>query len=749
MLASRKLFCCLLSAIAALLLAPVSAGAAENYGAWFPSPDQTTGVYDPSITPFNDENVAEQTSFACVAPNGQVISEGANETLATIVLAASDVFNGSFSFGETAELPTGGEKGNQRPPKNGGYPSGRVGMQAFIRNELQLLRSGRWVDYSARTLQRGVTANKHTYLTSRPGWAVGLDQGSKPLSRQRGAEVAALLPATAAHPLELTSELPEACALSPLLPDEPSFGKLFSSPGGFVTDVFLFAPAELASAGYDFIQPFAFRYTFFTPHTERGDLMWEIPSNCSPRSPENKAFSAQEVSAACSGGTPLGYSRNKISSSADRPWFLDAAVFLQWLISGTYFLILFTAAVLFIFRGNRATQLNVMHLVPRLVLSIVLTMMAGYLIGAAVTASNLVVQTIFDFHDVRAVGAINTFLLQAGNIVGGPTLLQQVTQLVVGITTTFFLLVFVLASLVRQVVLVGLIILAPLAAFSLLSPRWQGHFRLYVRTLAAVILLPVILAFILKVGMSINPLLTDPGAAYGQLAGAAGLALMVVTLWLMYKAIKMTKDFAIHGGVSLSELWGDRLALAGGGPGGGALGSRSLPPLPDPSGQDREKPRASIVPQTKQIGGGVGDAPAIVSRRVPTSGGEPPGIRGLISNGAQSTKSEAEKSFTTFQEKRRELGKRIQPGAAKRYREGLRRAIGAATASKGRKLTPEEVEAIKADYARKNGGRLVEQNGAWYLMPTEPKGFEGADGGGPDRAQLEQGLRSATGSLPE
>jgi len=707
-----------------LLLSGKAAAAGSDYGAWFPDPSsgQTSGVeaYDSQLTPFNDGDVSEQTSFACVTPDGSVLSPKQSQQFGAIVIAASDVYNGTFDLSGTTpqQQDTGnGANTNNTPPTNGGYQTGQAGMQAFLRNEALLLKSGHWVDYSQRTLERTSQLPSGTnYLTPTAGWSVALNKNAEPLSKQEGMVLANLIPLTASNPLELTSDLPEACAIQPPGPASPSFGEMFSSPGDFVTDTLLYMPSKLATASFNFLQPYAFRYTFFTPHTERGDLMWDIPASCVPKSPINQAYSAAQVASDCQGQTPLGYSQANISGSQPKAWFLQAAVFLQWMLSGTYFLILFTAAILYMVRGNRATSLNIMQLIPRLLLSIVLTMFAGFLIGAAITISNLTVQTIFNYDSIKAVGAVNTFMLQAGNIVGGPQILQQFASLVVSTTTVFFFAVFVLTSLVRQLLLVILIILAPLAAFCIINPRWQGQLRLYLRALAAILLLPVLLALVLKVGMSINPLVTDPGQAYGQFQGTLGLFLMLVTLWMMYKVIKLSKDYTLKGGRAFTDIWADRRELLG-------VSSPALEAARQQNDAPRiERPhKAEMIPADRATS-------TISDRKLITrpSSGEPPALpQQSLAKPSQNQPASPDQAFDTFQQGRRELGDRIPISAAKRYREGLRKAIGAETAMKGRRLTPEEVENLKKRYARKRGGKLLQQNGSWYLTPTEPEGFEG------------------------
>jgi hypothetical protein len=687
-----------------------TATAAEDYGPWFPDPNQSSGIYA-QFEPFNDQNIAEQTTFACVDENGSVISAKTSEYLSSIYLAASDVYQGNFEFTGTLQVENNDQL--QAPPVNGGYPSGTAGMQAFLRGERALLETGRWIPYDQRgMIKSNSVSSKPNYPSNKQGWLIELTTKSSLTSKQ-SSEINGLINSSATNPLQLTSNLPEACALSPITPVEPTITDAFSSPGKFATNILLYVPADLASSTFDFLQPFAFKYTFFTPHTERGDLMWEIPDSCSPTSTANSALSKNKITETCAGGQPLGFSSSP-DTSGDRAWFLNTAIFLQWLISGTYFLTLFTAATLYIFRGSRRNSLNVIKLAPRLVLSIVLTIFAAFLIGALISVSNVLVKIIFDFNSVEAVGSVNTFLLQAGNIVGGPEIFQRFIALVVGGLTAFFYLSFVLVSLARQVILVALVVLAPLAAFSLLSERWTHYFKIYIRLLLIVVLLPVVLAFILKTGMSINPLVSSPAESYGNIEGALGLLLMLITFALMYKAITISKDLALYGSFNLSL----QPAMLGGGNSSPALetgpveiGSSPAAFIPASRQSDLQhhsmdsKP-AQLVNPDKNLGSG--DSGNLVG------GGGMPAPQGQIES---------------FQAKRKTYGKRISNAAAKKYKTGLRNAKAAATVQKGdgKRLTPAEVQKIEAAYARRHGGVLKEQGGNFFLEPYEPKRFEGEE----------------------
>ena len=682
----------LVAAAVLLTLSPAAAQAQEqDYGAW--EPDETPQAFqafNDDVIPFSSRDVNEQTSFVCALPDGRALSAQERTLLSKIFRGAAQVYNGKFQLG--VQQP-------KAAPGNGGYAEGAAGMQAFLRNEIQLLESGQWVDYSARQL--AVVDGKReqgSYLAQKPGWQVVLERSAERPIPERQPRLASLIPAESKHPLELTSLLPEACALDPIQAEGPRFSSLIGDPGQFILDALLYIPAGLAKAGHDYLQPQAWRYAFWTPHTERGDLMWTVPVGCSPRGSEERAYSSNQALANCRGSAPVGFDGELHAPQADgqQPWFLVAAQLIQWLLTGVYLLIFFSAAIAYMFRSNRSAVHGIVRLVPRLLASIVLVVFAGWIIGNLITVSNFAVSLVFGFDEAPTVGAINTFLLQAGPIAGGSEVFQQLVELLVGATTVFFYLVLFLAAVARQVILVALIILAPLAALCLIVDSWRQHFHTYVRLLSAVLALPVVLALILRIGTSINPLILDPASAYGGLEGIIGLAMMVLTFYLMYWAIKQAKEFALTG----------RLQLAGAGGGSAPAGALpSISPPDDPGGRLISAARAvfssaspPMHPQQASFSGGR----TLSAGSLPAPGAARPSAKALLAEGP----------------KRREGEVRLDPQAAREYRLGLRREVEKEVKKLGRRLSRLEVEQVKERYVRENG-ELRERQGAYYLQQAK------------------------------
>lgn len=679
--------------------------AAENYGTWSSGstnnsePVAVGPAYDNQLAPFNDDQLSETTSFLCVSPSGAVINQEQQEYLASIFLTATEVYEGEYQ-------PNGSDPGNKKskngPPKNGGYPKGTSGMQNFLRNEINLLQNGDWAPYDQRKIIRSPDSPnnpENIYTLPTAGWSGEIAKNAQKVPAEAGSFIAQFINPNVENPLYLAVNLPEACSLGAETPSEPDFADFFTNPGKFQTDSFLYTPTSIATSALEFLQPYAFRWTFWTPHSERGDLLWNTPQVCAPTV---NLGATSPIRANCSTSAPLGFSGLSSNRDTESVWYLQVANFLQWFISGTFVLIIFGAAIIYMFKGNRTTQVKLADLFPRMALALGLTAMSGIIIGTIITFSNTLVELVFNFSDTESIGAVNNFLLQSGNIIGGDSVLQDTGQMIVSIITSFFFLVFVGSSIVRQLLLVMLIILAPVACFALLSVRWQRIFQVYVRALTTVIFVPVILAFILKVGLSLNPLVTDPIGSYGSLQGVLGLGMMLITLWLMYKALRISFEWIRGGGAAVSEHlgWDDDNRLV--------QLLRSNNSKDDSSGDRPGLVPANTVPAQAQTRALVNPDNAVSTKQLPAGSTGPSASPGAVISRATENAKAADSG-----------NKRISTIAAQNYQRGLRNAVGAATAQKGALLTEEEKEKIKRAYARKNGGKLAKRDGSFYLQPVE------------------------------
>jgi len=734
----------LLAAFIAMLAAfwPAPAKAAD-YGPWYPNPNssgQQAGqlAYQADIQPFNSNNISEITNFGCVLPNGVPLNSNRQGWIADIIRSATMVYTGTLSADEFDS-----QVGSDDLPSNLGFPSGYQGMDQWLQDMHKMLTAGGpgksggtayWVPDSniqvgapgAHSSSGIVGQNSHDVVDSFSSpdgkvWFSYDDANNDSVGQKSRQLIAQVLNLDARTPLQLTSNLPQGCTIQALAPPEGvSFGDLFSNFGDTVTNLIFYIPSSIASDAYEFIAPYAFKYTFWTPHTERGDTMFNTPDSCVPQSSGGTATPAQISDYCQSNGSrnvPLGFSKKNTQLKNQGSMYLNIAKLLQWLVSGVYFLVLFTAAVLYMFRGNRSTTMNVMHLIPRLLLSIILTMCSGFLIGALISFSNFLVQTMFQANGVKTVGAVNTFLLQAGTITGGGEFTQRLVQLVVGAATIWFFFLFIIGAVIRQLGLLVIVIIAPLAFFCLINDAWRPNFMKWMRALLVVCFTPAIMALVFKIGMSVNPLLTDPAGSYGTLTGGLGLILMLLTLWAMTRVLKLAKNFIIgSSGTATGMIQG---AGAGAGALAGAGGAAAILPAMAGAALQNQAAAAGAAGQSKLIPGGrATSAGAMGSAGAGKMAPTPPrssvggaAVAALGYGSGESVKSGI-KDWTARRKatNRAELG--IRPITPEQYLDYEARAAAAERAG----LDPEQVI----------GGKLLGgKNGEYFFQHTLPLNAQG------------------------
>lgn len=552
---------------------------AKEYGPWFPAPGTAgAGAYQAKLDPFSSSKVAELTNFTCVyrvvgSQNNQPVSDSEHKLLGIDFKAAAQIYSSTyqgdnklvkwFSDGE----PSSGDSARK--------VSRQTAMYDFLVTAKLLLkqygRSAESVpDADADKIIQSIQGGNKNSLPAQDQFSEKMDPSSANPTAAAGIWTRDLN-GQIQSPIQLTRNLSEGCAFNPLAPNPVKFGQIFGNPGQFFLDLILWVLEKPVEWSYNFIQPKAFLYTFWTPHVERGDTFMNVPSTCVTETTPGK-YATTKYSDGCANGQPLGFSRARANPRKQAAWYLDISYFIQWLLSGAYFLLLFSAAVVFMFRGSKSANFNVLQMVPRILLSVLLTIFAPWMIGALISLSNVFVVALFSFNslqDVRSVGAINDILQSSPYIIGsggngllsdGAEIGGRIAQLVVGALTTFFFFSFVIVAVARQIILIILMILAPAAAFCLLVPSWRPRFGFFLRMVFACIFLPAALAFMLKIGMTINPLVSDPTDIQGE-KGLLGLFVMLLTLWAMARAAKMARAYATG---SAGSLMAGAMAKLGG-----------------------------------------------------------------------------------------------------------------------------------------------------------------------------------------
>jgi hypothetical protein len=400
---------------------------------------------------------------------------------------------------------------------------------------------------------------------------------------------------------------------------------------------------------------------------------------------------------------------------------------------------LFAAALLHMTRGDKRTQLSVLTLVPKLMISVLLTIFAPTIMGGLIDFSNTFVSSIFTLDSARSVGRITDILAQSNTyLTGAGTLVTQLVQVIVGLFTDFFFAFFILGSLIRQLVLMALVMLAPLACFCILVPRWQPQFTRYVRVLLACIFLPAVMAFILKLGISLNPIVSAAAnnSSVDGITGLIGLFMVMITLWLMAKAMKLTAAIATGNSAFTNSLTGRTMGKLGAAASmAGAAGvfgmgtaSRALG-AGAALGAASEGIGASLIPSGKSLaGGGSGGGLLGGGRRLglPGAGGSSFGSEGDPSGGGRGLAARYEARLNQRMEGRGE--QRIPQAQAQAYQKELAGAIAARESASGHRLSRgERDELMHGQLIRDDAGNIIVDRATGKTQRADG-GFVGAHG---------------------
>jgi hypothetical protein len=330
-------------------------------------------------------------------------------------------------------------------------------------------------------------------------------------------------------PTTLTSNIPVGCDLSDFysanFDNQQGFHSLISNPMGWVSHLVLYILGTPVNFAYDQIQPYAFAYSFWTPHSERGDMMFvsadfscqgvpQVTGYMSPAASAAyiKAWKANSADSCSSSGTPLGFSKANLNPLKKPPVWVQWSIFFQWLISATYFIILAGGAIIYMSRADHKSSYTVVQMAPRLVLSIILTVALNLLIGGVISLGNYFVQMMFDMADINSIHGVRDIFAYIGNSQSDKSVAFLGAGLIeVGLMVfaVFYLARFLLFAIWRQVALILLIAIAPFATFCLIHPKLQEHFWRFAKSIIAIAFAPVAMAFILKLGIAINPAISN------------------------------------------------------------------------------------------------------------------------------------------------------------------------------------------------------------------------------------------------
>jgi hypothetical protein len=322
---------------------------------------------------------------------------------------------------------------------------------------------------------------------------------------------------------------------------------LFKQPGRFIAQLLCFLPASVGFLLFKTLSNSAFGMALTTPHSERGDTVFNTfsatasngaaavsrattltPSGGNGKVSSNMGAIAGKSNCTGSGSaadTQLGFScANTKAGNQSAPW-VKAASAMRSALSAVYGIIVIAVALMYLFRRNAQSQYNLKVLLPRLFLAVMLTMAAPYLIGMVITFSNWIVQGLF----ASLPGSVPQQLMQAVVSLTEANSLETGLGLVgvyfsMLIPTILLLLIdavmlYLLAvALGKQIILIFLILLTPIACLSFVFREHGKHlFALWTKGILAVAAVPVAMAAVLVTGLMLASVFFHPADSASML----------------------------------------------------------------------------------------------------------------------------------------------------------------------------------------------------------------------------------------
>lgn len=568
------------------------------FGSWYPQPtsNTTVDVYRGDLVPFN-QTTPEALDFSCTYPSGPKQGMPIDNTVLAILSRLFQVSRAVYQDPTQDNLTDSGDDPLDYDPKgspSSNYPwtlpagasqmsditDGGTAMQYYLihvvsrlkslngnngkTNPINLASLGPDLSGGGNTSNANLTAqqiedaaqNALFFIPTTDGSSMGDTPGATPTN----------------DPVQLDSLVPFNCQLNEFANDNSALNlhNLLHHPAEWLSNLFAYIPGLIVKGIYGTVEPIAFKYAFWTPHSERGDTIFNSTLDCSSKQQQTAADLSPQADAALQESllsnktwcgrdpstgqvTSQGFSSNRLMIGTKNynqmPSWIRYSIMAQWLVSATYFIVLFGGAIIFMFRGHRRTAYNVMHMIPRLILAVFLTVFSNWGIGLIISLSNMLVVNLFGSNgDVSSLRALRDVITNMGAFGGGggsglgatDALTSWIQVFVVG-AADWFLAIVAIASVLRQLLLVVLIIAAPVACFALIHQRWEQKFKDYIRILMIVVAMPPAMALVLKVGLALNPAVSKVagGENAGFKLGFFGAVMAVVTFALIGKIPKI------------------------------------------------------------------------------------------------------------------------------------------------------------------------------------------------------------------
>lgn len=342
---------------------------------------------------------------------------------------------------------------------------------------------------------------------------------------------------------------------------------------------------------YHLFAPIGFGISLTTPHSERGDTIFDAIGGFqgiwSAFSGGSIQASDSDLSCASGGGKLAGINCANLqpANQVKSPW-IRISLGLRDALSAVYGIIVIAVALIYMFRRNPGSAYDVKVVLPRVAIAVILSVSAPYWIGTLISFSNWTVQGMLSANmalagtsETGGSGSIaaqitnilvrffledeNIFSGGLGGFIGSMLIYPAIAFVLLGFGLAFAGLV--LLAIVRQVALILLIIFTPIACLALTLRKWQKYFSFWLRGLLVVCLLPVVQAFCLVIGVSLAQgfFANDANNLGGAVSRMMAIVVLLVTMFGMFKIAVSMKAYVTGGPADFFESAGSKLGMAG------------------------------------------------------------------------------------------------------------------------------------------------------------------------------------------
>jgi len=349
----------------------------------------------------------------------------------------------------------------------------------------------------------------------------------------------------------------------------PSLSGLMHNPATFLVQIVLIVPATIGILLFSMLSDVAMGMALTTPHSERGDTLFNSYSVATSSNTRLNADGStttkqcKKTGDSYSGDAELGFSCANLGQDkqASNTW-IKLTNSLRSVLSAAYGVIVIAVSLLYLTRRNAQSQYNLKVVLPRVFAAVLISGAAPFAIGAMITLSNWLVQGIFGanpgsvttqiYQAIYSLGAMDWNNLLSG-LIGG--VLGAVIPTMMLTFFSFLFVVLVIVAIVKQIALIVLILMTPIACLTFVFSSSQHFFQLWVRGLLAVVAVPVMMALVLMLGMQLSGAFYDPESmdadhvAVGLSAGNEVKRLIAAFVlaaggMLMLKMANLAKGFA-------------------------------------------------------------------------------------------------------------------------------------------------------------------------------------------------------------